>query len=51
MCHSTIKKVSNTINSLAAGDHCKFGFPLAFSVTCLSWGMIDHAYGYEAAGI
>ncbi|KAK8407660.1 hypothetical protein O3P69_002307 [Scylla paramamosain] len=33
-----------------AGDHVKFGFPMAFTATMLAWGIIDFADGYEAAG-
>jgi len=33
-----------------AGDHVKFGFPMAFSATCLAWGAIDFAPGYTSAG-
>ena len=33
-----------------AGDHVKFGFPMAYSATMLAWGAADYAEGYEAAG-
>ncbi|XP_045614932.1 uncharacterized protein [Procambarus clarkii] len=33
-----------------AGDHVKFGFPMAFSATMIAWGLLDFADGYEAAG-
>ncbi len=33
-----------------AGDHVKFGFPMASSATMLAWGAIDYADGYETAG-
>ena len=33
-----------------AGDHVKFGLPMAFSATMLAWGAADHAEGYAAAG-
>ena len=33
-----------------AGDHVKFGLPMAFSATLLAWGAADHADGYAAAG-
>ncbi|XP_069959461.1 uncharacterized protein [Cherax quadricarinatus] len=33
-----------------AGDHVKFGFPMAFSTTMLAWGVIDFAEGHEIAG-
>ncbi len=33
-----------------AGDHVKFGFPMAFSATTLAWGGIDFAQGYQDAG-
>ncbi|XP_068216077.1 endoglucanase E-4-like [Palaemon carinicauda] len=33
-----------------AGDFVKFGFPMAFTATFLSWGLIDFAEGQKAAG-
>ncbi|XP_069943511.1 uncharacterized protein [Cherax quadricarinatus] len=33
-----------------AGDHVKFGFPMAYSASLIGWGLIDFADGYEAAG-
>lgn len=33
-----------------AGDHVKFGFPMAFSTTALAWGAIDFRDGYVASG-
>ncbi len=33
-----------------AGDHVKFGFPMAYSATMLAWGAADYTEGYEAAG-
>lgn len=33
-----------------AGDHVKFGFPMAFSATMLAWGGIEFEAGYEASG-
>ena len=33
-----------------AGDHVKFGFPLAWSTTTLLWGLVEFRDGYEAAG-
>ena len=33
-----------------AGDHVKFGFPMAFSVTMLSWGLVEYKDAYEDAG-
>ena len=33
-----------------AGDHVKFGLPMAFSATFLAWGAIAHADGYEQSG-
>jgi endoglucanase len=33
-----------------AGDHVKFGFPMAFSATALAWGAIDFPQGYTASG-
>ncbi len=31
-----------------AGDHIKFGLPMAFSATALNWGYIEYKDGYEA---
>ncbi|XP_050707727.1 uncharacterized protein LOC126992936 [Eriocheir sinensis] len=33
-----------------AGDHVKFGFPMAFTATLLSWGLIDFESGHSSAG-
>ena len=33
-----------------AGDHVKFGFPMASSVTVLAWGLIQYRDAYQAAG-
>ncbi|TDB73126.1 glycoside hydrolase family 9 protein, partial [Micromonospora sp. KC721] len=33
-----------------AGDHVKFGFPMAFSATMLAWGAVEYRDGYVAAG-
>ncbi|XP_035694812.1 endoglucanase E-4-like [Branchiostoma floridae] len=33
-----------------AGDHLKLHFPLAYTITVLSWGMIEFKSAYEAAG-
>ncbi len=30
-----------------AGDHIKFGFPMAFSVSALNWGYLEYKDGYE----
>ncbi|WP_075341630.1 glycoside hydrolase family 48 protein [Tenacibaculum agarivorans] len=30
-----------------AGDHIKFGFPMAFSVTALNWGYLEYKEGYD----
>ncbi|KAJ9580331.1 hypothetical protein L9F63_004011, partial [Diploptera punctata] len=32
-----------------AGDYVKFGFPMAFSMTLLAWGVISHEAGYTKA--
>ena len=37
-------------NSISGGDHCKFGFPLAASLTILSWGGINYQTKYKNAG-
>ena len=33
-----------------AGDHVKFGFPMAFSTTMLAWGAVEYRAGYTASG-
>jgi endoglucanase len=33
-----------------AGDHVKFGFPMAGSATQLAWGVLQFGDGYKAAG-
>ena len=33
-----------------AGDYVKFGFPMAFSVTMLSWGLVEYRDAYDDAG-
>lgn len=33
-----------------AGDFVKFGFPMAFSTTLLTWGFIEYKTAYSAAG-
>ncbi len=33
-----------------AGDHVKFGFPMAFSVTALAWGGIEYEEAYKRSG-
>ncbi|WP_442932451.1 glycoside hydrolase family 9 protein [Micromonospora sp. NBC_01699] len=33
-----------------AGDHVKFGFPMAFSATMLAWGAVEYRDGYAASG-
>ncbi|WP_433391922.1 glycoside hydrolase family 9 protein [Micromonospora sp. KLBMP9576] len=33
-----------------AGDHVKFGFPMAFSTTMLAWGAVEYRGGYTASG-
>ncbi len=33
-----------------AGDHVKFGFPMAFSTTALAWGAIEYKSGYQGSG-
>ena len=42
----------NTIccNTVTAGDHVKFNFPMAYSVTLLTMGMLRYKAGYEGAG-
>ena len=33
-----------------AGDYLKLGFPLAYTVTMLSWGLLEFDKGYKMAG-
>ncbi|GIF78717.1 glycoside hydrolase family 9 protein [Catellatospora bangladeshensis] len=33
-----------------AGDHVKFGFPMAFTTTMLAWGAVEYRDGYVASG-
>ena len=33
-----------------AGDHVKFGFPMAASATMLAWSVVEYSDGYEQAG-
>ena len=33
-----------------AGDHVKFGLPMAGSATMLAWGIVEYRQGYVAAG-
>ncbi|WP_156152249.1 glycoside hydrolase family 48 protein [Flammeovirga sp. OC4] len=33
-----------------AGDHVKFGFPMAFSVTTLAWGVVEYEDAYRQSG-
>ncbi|KAI5056589.1 hypothetical protein GOP47_0028407 [Adiantum capillus-veneris] len=33
-----------------AGDNVKFGFPMAFTVTVLAWGVLESPAGFESAG-
>ncbi|AFY57603.1 cellobiohydrolase A (1,4-beta-cellobiosidase A) [Rivularia sp. PCC 7116] len=33
-----------------AGDHVKFGFPMAASMTMLGWGVIEYTEGYKKVG-
>ena len=34
-----------------AGDHVKFGLPMASSATLLSWGIVDYRSAYASAGL
>jgi hypothetical protein len=33
-----------------AGDHVKFGFPMAFTTTMLAWGAVEYRSAYQASG-
>ncbi len=35
---------------LLAGDHMKFGLPMAYAMTMLAWSGIDYKAGYQKAG-
>jgi endoglucanase len=35
---------------LTAGDFVKFGFPMAYTITVVAWGVVDWTSGYSAAG-
>ena len=35
---------------LTAGDFVKFGFPMAYTITVVAWGVLEWASGYSAAG-
>jgi hypothetical protein len=34
-----------------AGDHIKFSFPLAFTSTLLSWGVLEYSSQLDGAGL
>lgn len=36
---------------IAAGDHVKFGFPMASATTALVWGFIEWRDSYISAGL
>ena len=38
------------LKSLSAGDHVKFNFPMAGSVTLLAWSVVDFGDAYTSAG-
>ena len=42
--------INNVHGLSSAGDHVKFNFPMASSVTLLAMGMIRYKAGYEKAG-
>ncbi|XP_070571475.1 endoglucanase E-4-like [Ptychodera flava] len=53
--NSAVDDVGNSGEDLSggyydAGDHVKFGFPMAFTTTALTWGLIEFKDAYEAAG-
>src|SRR5690606_10587325 len=39
-----------TGGSYDAGDHAKFGFPMAVSATLLAWGAVEYGDAYEDSG-
>lgn len=52
-CHiETLGLLSGWCLSLfLAGDHVKFGLPMAYSVTILAWGLIQWGDAYKSAGL
>ena len=44
------RTVTNLLYVFKAGDHVKFGFPMAWTTTALAWGMLLFEQGYRAAG-
>ena len=40
----------HTSNNTTAGDHVKFGFPMAGMITQMAWGAITFKDGYISAG-
>lgn len=47
--HDFIHKVVLPFTS-KAGDHVKFGFPMAASTTLLAWGLLEYKDAYEQSG-
>ena len=37
------------LHFVAAGDHVKFNFPMASTVTMLTWGMLRYKAAYQSA--
>ncbi len=37
-------------SSFIAGDHVKFGFPMAYTLTTLAWGLLTNYEAYSAGG-
>ena len=37
--------------SFAAGDFVKFGFPITYTATVQSWGLVDYELDYSSAGL
>jgi hypothetical protein len=50
VCGAMIEQVDLTGGYYDSGDNVKFGLPMAFTVTMLAWGVVEHARPLAAAG-
>ena len=39
-----------TLGYYDAGDFVKFGFPMAYTITVIAWGVIQYEQAYKSAG-